>query len=98
MRHTCHAAGCRRVVPPRMLMCLKHWRMVHRKLQVTIWNQYRPGQEVDKRPSLAYLCCQQAAVAEVAAKEGRRQDAEVAMQNSKRYGEAMRAAGEEFRS
>lgn len=97
MSHHCHAVGCGRLIPPRLMFCLQHWRMVHRKLQITIWNEYRPGQEVDKRPSLAYLCCQQAAVAEVASKEGRHADAAQALENSRVYGERMKAAGQSFR-
>lgn len=70
-RHTCHAEGCDVDVPPKMLMCLKHWRRVPKKLQAEIWRTYRPGQEVDKKPSAEYLVAQHAAVQAVAEKEGR---------------------------
>ena len=69
LRHECHADGCPAEVPPKMLMCLKHWRMVPRPLQRRVWAAYRPGQEVDKNPSDEYLEVQRAAVAAVAAKE-----------------------------
>lgn len=60
--HPCHAIGCDVEVPPKMLMCLKHWRMVPRDKQAAIWNTYRPGQEVDKHPTEAYMEAQSAAV------------------------------------
>jgi hypothetical protein len=43
--HTCHAEGCERRVPPKMLMCARHWRMVPRVIQRDVWAQYQPGQE-----------------------------------------------------
>lgn len=67
--HHCHAKGCPKIVPPKLLMCLKHWRMVPRELQKAVWATYRPGQEVDKRPSEAYLKAARAAIDAVAAKE-----------------------------
>lgn len=45
--HTCHARGCGKPVPPKLLMCLRHWRMVPRDLQKAIWRTYTPGQERD---------------------------------------------------
>lgn len=71
MSHTCHAIGCSVSVPPKLLMCLKHWRMVPRALQQDVWKHYRPGQEIDKQPSATYLQVAQAAINAVAAKEGR---------------------------
>lgn len=53
--HHCHAIGCRTPVPPRMHMCLKHWRMLPKTLRDEIWRTYRRGQERDKRPSADYL-------------------------------------------
>jgi len=52
-------------------MCLRHWRMVPRDLQRAIWRHYRKGQEIDKRPTVAYLFAQREAVNAVAAQEGR---------------------------
>jgi len=68
--HTCHAMGCAKVVPPKMLMCLEHWRMVPRVFQQQVWKHYRPGQENDKRPSKTYLAAAAAAIEAVARKEG----------------------------
>ncbi len=67
--HTCHARGCEKSVPPKMLMCLRHWHMVPRDLQREIWHTYRPGQEIDKRPSREYMDVQQRAIAAVADRE-----------------------------
>ena len=36
-------------------MCAKHWKMVPRDVQRLVWANYRPGQEIDKKPSEAYL-------------------------------------------
>lgn len=71
MRHTCHAVGCGKAVPPRLLMCFPHWKLVPRHVQGLVWRFYRRGQEVDKRPSAAYLCVQALAVLSVAMEEGR---------------------------
>lgn len=68
--HHCHAHGCTRNVPPKMLMCLKHWRMVPVKLQRAVWATYRAGQEIDKAPSDAYILAQRAAVWSVFVDEG----------------------------
>lgn len=69
MKHFCHAHGCPTIVPPRLLMCLKHWRMVPRDTQRLIWKYYRPGQEVDKRPSPEYLLVMKVAIEQVYQKE-----------------------------
>lgn len=68
--HRCHAEGCDATIPPRLLMCRKHWRMVPRWLQRAVWAAYRPGQEDDKRPSLRYLLVQCRARIAVAREEG----------------------------
>ncbi len=70
--HTCHALGCEKAVPPKMLMCLRHWRMVPVPLQRAVWREYVPGQEIRKDPTSAYLAVQAEAVNAVAAKEGLR--------------------------
>ena len=69
MKHTCHAIGCDRPVAPRFLMCPTHWRMVPKHLQIAVYRHYRPGQEVDKQPSEAYLKAAKAAIDAVYAKE-----------------------------
>lgn len=71
-RHTCHAAKCPVQVPPRMFACRVHWSRVPKAIQTLIWRYYREGQEVDKRPSTAYLAVQQLAVAYLALFDGER--------------------------
>jgi hypothetical protein len=56
-------------VPPRLLMCSRHWRMVPAELQAQVWKHYRPGQEVDKRPTQDYLDVMDEAIAAVAKAE-----------------------------
>lgn len=70
--HLCHAIGCPVAVPRRMLMCPKHWRMVPKVLQDSVWDAYVPGQERRMDPTGAYLNAAMAAVNAVAEKEGRR--------------------------
>lgn len=70
MTHTCHAEGCSKAVPPKLLMCGKHWAMVPKTHQLQIWRHYRPGQEVDKRPSAEYLRVMKIAIDLVARAEG----------------------------
>ena len=55
MTHTCHWPGCTTPVPPAMWGCKPHWFRLPKRLRDRIWLTYRPGQEVDKRPSQAYL-------------------------------------------
>lgn len=70
--HHCHAEGCTTHVPPRLLMCRKHWSMVPRPLQAAVWDAYVPGQEQRKDPTSMYLDAARAAIEVVADKEGRR--------------------------
>lgn len=69
--HKCHAEGCNISVPPKMLFCRKHWAMLPAKLKAEIWREYKPGQEIRKDPTPAYMEVQRRAVAAVAAIEGR---------------------------
>lgn len=71
MGHHCHARGCTKEVKPELLMCLRHWKMVPKPLQLEVWKHYRPGQCDDKNPSEAWHKAADAAIAAVAAKEGR---------------------------
>lgn len=70
--HYCHALGCTVQVPPKLLMCLRHWHMVPRDLQKMIWRCYRPGQEIDKHPSRGYVLAMKAAIEAVRQKENHR--------------------------
>lgn len=36
-------------------MCPPHWYSLPEDMRREIWRLYRPGQEIDKSPSLAYL-------------------------------------------
>jgi len=53
--HTCHWPGCETPVPPAVWGCRKHWFRLPPSLRKLIWATYRPGQEIDMRPSPAYL-------------------------------------------
>jgi len=53
--HTCHWPGCTRAVPPKLWGCKPHWYALPKPLRDRIWATYRPGQEIDKRPSGDYL-------------------------------------------
>lgn len=67
--HHCHARSCTRRVPPKMLMCAPHWRMVPTGLQRAVWRTYVPGQEITKTPTRTYLAAADAAIRAVAAAE-----------------------------
>lgn len=58
-------------VPPKLLMCAKHWKMVPFPLQQLVWKHYRRGQEIDKNPSAQYLEVMRKAIEAVAAEEAR---------------------------
>jgi len=70
MAHHCHATACPTDVPPEMLMCRKHWRMVPRFIQLRVWRFYRVGQCDDWNPSRAYCLAAKQAVIAVAQQEG----------------------------
>ena len=53
--HTCHWPGCDRQVPPAVWGCKQHWFKLPKALRDRIWAAYRPGQEIDMRPSESYL-------------------------------------------
>lgn len=54
-RHHCHWPGCEKQVPPAMWGCGPHWSALPSVLRRRIWDAYRPGQEITKTPSGAYL-------------------------------------------
>jgi hypothetical protein len=64
MSHTCHAPDCNTEVPPKMFMCKKHWFTLRKPIRDAIWQEYRSGQEVSKKPTFRYLAVQQLAIAE----------------------------------
>lgn len=53
--HKCHWPDCDVAVPPAMWGCKAHWFMLPRSLRAEVWAAYRPGQEIDKRPSEKYI-------------------------------------------
>lgn len=53
--HFCHWPECRRAVPPAMWGCREHWFRLPRRLRAALWVTFKPGQEVTKTPSKAYL-------------------------------------------
>lgn len=53
--HRCHWPGCEREVPPAIWGCKPHWLKLPQKLRDAIWRTYRPGQEITKIPSEAYI-------------------------------------------
>lgn len=68
-RHLCHARGCDTAVPPKLLMCGRHWRLVPKALQRAVYAAYVPGQERSKDPTPEYLDAAMAAVEAVAEAE-----------------------------
>lgn len=73
-RHECHAHGCKTLVPPRLLMCSRHWIMVPARLRNAVWNAYVEGQEVRKDPSSEYLDAATAAIDAVRESEEHEQE------------------------
>lgn len=71
MSHHCHAVGCEVEIPTKLHMCLMHWKMVPRAVQDLIWKHYRKDQEIDKQPSLEYICTAFVSIACVALREGK---------------------------
>lgn len=67
--HKCHALGCTVAVPPRLLMCKKHWGMVTSAVRRAICKHYRVGQCEDKKPSAEWVRYAKMAIDEVANKE-----------------------------
>jgi hypothetical protein len=53
--HTCHWPGCDKPVPPAMWGCRRHRFRLPKHLRDRIWATYRPGQEITKTPSAAYI-------------------------------------------
>jgi hypothetical protein len=53
-------------------MCGRHWRMVPKLVQDLVWHHYRPGQEIDKAPTVDYIATAYVAISCVAMQEGQR--------------------------
>ncbi len=69
VQHHCHAKGCTVPVPPKMFMCRRHWYTLPKSMRDAIWAAYRPGQEVDKNPTVGYMEIAEACIDFVALKE-----------------------------
>lgn len=54
MDHMCHGK-CGKKCPPWLWGCLDCWRRLPLSIREAIKESYRPGQEVDKRPSREYI-------------------------------------------
>jgi protein gp37 len=68
-RRRCSAQKCEREVSSKLFMCGSHWRMVPRRLQLAVWQHYRPGQEQDGKVTAKWLEAAQAAIQAVAQRE-----------------------------
>jgi len=55
MKHYCHWPKCSVEVPPFLWGCKRHWLKLPKNLRDAIYDNYRPGQEMDKRPSGNYI-------------------------------------------
>lgn len=53
--HLCHWPGCNRQVPAAMWGCREHWYRLPQYLRNKIWATFKPGQEIFKTPSRAYV-------------------------------------------
>lgn len=53
--HHCHWPGCCKNVPPAMWGCYGHWMKLPDHLRNRVWEDYRPGQEVNMTPSRDYI-------------------------------------------
>lgn len=51
----CSWPGCTKVVPAKLWGCKPHWYRLPKAIRDMLWATYRPGQEVTKYPSPAYV-------------------------------------------
>lgn len=42
-------------MPPKLWGCKTHWFRLPQRLRNLIWQTYRPGQEITKKPSAEYI-------------------------------------------
>lgn len=64
MKHHCHVYGCKTEVPPRLLMCARHWSLVPDVMKDLINRSFSTDQCKNKgaRPSLTWLKAARAAI------------------------------------
>lgn len=77
MIHLCHAVACKKEISPRLFVCPKHWRKLHKVFQDAIWREYKTGQEVSKTPTNRYIAVQRGAISLLATIDGYTQEAEM---------------------
>ena len=70
-RRRCAAMDCAELVPPQLLMCAVHWRLVPRDLRERIKRHYRIGQERRHDATPEYMGAAALAVRAVAELQGR---------------------------
>jgi hypothetical protein len=68
--HKCHWPGCTKTVPPALWGCRPHWFALPKELRDKVWQAYRPGQEVDKKPSETYVAVAREVQRWIAEKKG----------------------------
>lgn len=54
-KHKCHWPDCPLEVHPSLWGCTPHWFKLPYRLRQRVWDHYRPGQEIDKKPSKEYV-------------------------------------------
>lgn len=69
--HPCAASPCKKQIEDKLLMCMRHWRMVPRDIQREIWQHYVQGQTWETATT-QYRSAYLKAVDAVRAVEGRR--------------------------
>jgi len=55
MDHACHNPNCGRPLPAHLVSHRSAWFALPKALRDAIWQNYRAGQEDDKRPTMAYI-------------------------------------------
>lgn len=60
--HICHNPNCGKPLPAHLVAHKSAWRALPRPCRSAIWGTYRPGQEIDKNPSEAYLAALDACI------------------------------------
>lgn len=68
--HKCHAISCPVPIPPRLLFCKAHWRLVPDGVKAQVYAAYQHGQEQTKVTTAAYRQAMALAVIMVAKQTG----------------------------
>jgi hypothetical protein len=70
-QHRCPAVDCAEVLDGSRFMCPAHWRRLHPRTRRRLVAAYRPGQGAGDPPSVEWCRAADAAVASLAAKDGK---------------------------